>query len=54
MNTAGPVLEAVNAAERAREIAERIEDVDFQLRAIQTLWNGCFSKGEIRKSKHGP
>jgi len=51
MNTAGPVPEAVNSATRARKIAERIEDVDFQLRAIQTLWNGCFSKGEFRRSE---
>jgi predicted ATPase/DNA-binding winged helix-turn-helix (wHTH) protein len=50
MNTHGPTREAIAAAEKARKIAVLIDDVDFQLRTIQTLWNGCFSKSELRKS----
>jgi predicted ATPase/DNA-binding winged helix-turn-helix (wHTH) protein len=51
MNTAGPVPEATQAAMQALGIAERVGDVDFQLRAVLLLWNGCFSNGEIRKSE---
>jgi predicted ATPase len=51
MNTAGPAPETIDAAQRARKIAEAAGDIDYQLRTIQTLWNGCFSSGEIRKSE---
>jgi predicted ATPase/DNA-binding winged helix-turn-helix (wHTH) protein len=50
MSTEGPTREAITAAEKARKIAVTIDDVDFQLRTIQTLWNGCFSKSELQKS----
>jgi predicted ATPase/DNA-binding winged helix-turn-helix (wHTH) protein len=51
LNSAGPVPEATKAATEARALAEHAGDSDFQLRAILLLWNGCFSKGEIRESK---
>jgi predicted ATPase len=51
MNTEGPTPEAINAAENAYTIAEAVDDVDYQLRTIQTLWNCCLSKSELRKSE---
>ena len=42
---------STRVCERALTIAERLGDVDYQLRALLALWNGCFASGEVVKSK---
>ena len=50
VNTRGPSAAAAEACTKALTIAERIGDLDYQMRALLALWNDCFSSGQIRRS----
>ena len=50
VNTRGPSAAAAEACTKALTIAERIGDLDYQMRALLALWNDCFSSGQIRRA----
>jgi predicted ATPase len=50
VNTRGPSAAAAEACTRALTIAERIGDLDYQMRALLALWNDCFSNGQIHRA----
>jgi hypothetical protein len=50
VNTQGPSAPAAEACSKTLAIAERIGDLDYQMRALLALWNDCFSNGQIRNA----
>jgi len=50
VNTKGPSAAAAEACAKTLAIAERIGDLDYQMRALLALWNDCFSNGQIRRA----
>ena len=48
MQTKGPAPDTTTAWARALEIAERLDDIEYQLRALWGLWHFRVSRGECR------
>ena len=48
MQTKGPAPDATTAWAKALEIAERLNDIEYQLRALWGLWHFRVSRGECR------
>jgi len=51
IHSIGPAPAAIAACTRSLEIAERLDEIDYQLRALLALWNGCFANGEAREGE---
>ena len=48
MQTKGPAPDTTTAWTKALEIAERLNDIEYQLRALWGLWHFRVSRGECR------
>ncbi|HME22190.1 MAG TPA: winged helix-turn-helix domain-containing protein [Acetobacteraceae bacterium] len=51
LNTAGPAHETDAALTEAFDLAERLDDVDYQLRVLWGMWTRRFNNGENRAAR---
>ncbi len=50
MNLFGPTEQTLEICRSALEIADRMGNPGYQVRALLALWNGCFSNGDLEAS----